>query len=363
MTRLAGVGGGGGGNFLSVEECISLCNDHLADAGGGSRVAFLDGTWFHKGGRDGRREFEAGPRIPGSRYFDLCDVAARGDLFPSRNPLGLRAMTPPPELFGKFMDAFGIVAAARGGMGEGEGGRNSNNNSGTRVVIYGRNGCHFLPRVWFTFKQVMKHDHVHIMNGTLEEWIELGGPVETEPIKTSVYAKDLLEDDSPPRYKVEDPGIDKIVDLEEMLEAVADAAAERDDDGDPCRTVIIDSRGSSFRRKGAMPNAVHIPYKSFAAPTPGNNTVRWKSADEIRRVLVDAGVVVADAEGGAANQRTRVVCTCGSGVSACSVYLAMHECGLVGDGESDGSFSAFVYDGSWQEWGQVEGTPKVRFPS
>ena len=55
--------------------------------------------------RNAREEFEAGPRIPGAQFFDIDDIAAKGDL----NPKGLPHMMPPKQLFAAAMDAMGIT--------------------------------------------------------------------------------------------------------------------------------------------------------------------------------------------------------------------------------------------------------------
>jgi 3-mercaptopyruvate sulfurtransferase SseA len=80
-------------------------------------VVFVDGSWFLSG-RNGRAEFEAGPRIQGAVYFDVDDVASKGDL----NPRNIKHMMPPKRLFAAAMDAMGI--------------QNSNH-----LIVYGTQGC------------------------------------------------------------------------------------------------------------------------------------------------------------------------------------------------------------------------------
>ena len=59
---------------------------------------------------------------------------------------------------------------------------------------------------------------------------------------------------------------------------------------------------------------------------------------ELRALLSAAGVDV----------NRGVIATCGSGVSACSLLLALDVIGVPG-----GS----LYDGSWSEWGRADGGP------
>jgi hypothetical protein len=100
---------------LTGKTCVSV-EESIDAHGSGSK--FVDGSWFLKG-RDGREEFEVGPRIEGAEYFDINDISAKGaDL----NPKGLPHMMPPKELFAAAMDAMGI----------------SNED---HIVLYGGKGC------------------------------------------------------------------------------------------------------------------------------------------------------------------------------------------------------------------------------
>ena len=83
--------------LVSLEECLEV---H-----GQPGVVFVDGSWFLKD-RNGRQEFEAGPRIAGAKYFDIDDISSKGkDL----NPKGLPHMMPPKELYAAAMDAMDIT--------------------------------------------------------------------------------------------------------------------------------------------------------------------------------------------------------------------------------------------------------------
>lgn len=321
-------------NLLSVEECLELyhatnnSNEKLA-----STVKFMDGSWFHKGKRNGRSEFATGPRIPGSVYFDLDDISCKPDLFPDQNPARLSQMQPPPQLIAAYMDACGI-------------------SNSDRLIVYGQAGCSFLPRLWFTLRRVMGHERVHLMQGSLQDWIALGGPVDLEPLTNTkddsalpVWAKDL-DLSRPTRYQVENYSADSlIVDLQEMKTIVM--ASNDNNDSETRRkkdTLILDTRGSSFAY-GHMPGAVHIPYSSLSEP---DNPNRLKPVEELRQILQDA---ITTAEENLDNKK-RVVLSCGSGVSVCNLYLAMEECGYTTE-------TTAVYDGSWEEWRMHSDLPKV----
>lgn len=96
--------------LIPVKEAIPL---HSSPS-----IKFVDGSWFLKG-RNGRNEYEAGPRIAGSVYFDIDDVASKG---PTLNPRNIKHMMPPPRLFAAAMDAMGI-------------------DNSDDLIVYGTEGC------------------------------------------------------------------------------------------------------------------------------------------------------------------------------------------------------------------------------
>ena len=103
---------------------------------------------------------------------------------------------------------------------------------------------------------------------------------------------------------------------------------------------IVDPRGSSFERKGYMPGAKHLPYSSLVE---ADNKLKLKSKEELEQLFEQAGIDI--------QSEQPIVCSCGSGVSVCHVYLALEECGRKG--------TTLIYDGSWNEWSQNPEAPKV----
>ena len=99
---------------LTGKTCVTV-QDSL-DAHGTAK--FVDGSWFLMN-RNGREEFEAGPRIEGAQYFDIDDIASKGDKL---NPKNLPHMMPPRQLFAAAMDAMGV----------------GNND---HIILYGTKGC------------------------------------------------------------------------------------------------------------------------------------------------------------------------------------------------------------------------------
>jgi len=291
-------------NFWSVEDCIKNFDS----------IKFVTGT-CNKGGME---EFEAGPRIKGANYMDIDDIATSPELFPDLNPKGIVNMFPPKALFAAAMDKMGI--------------QNTD-----QVVVYGRKGDKWTPRIWCLFK-LYGVERVGLMHGSLEEFEEMGGPVEKEPISYDIRAKDLMgisEEDS--SYKVPSGSKDRIVDMERVLEIVKDNKSKGDDS-----TPIFDTRGAGGFAKGHIPGAVNVPWSSFLEP---DSVTKFKSKEGLEEVLRESGV---------SNHKTNdVLLSCGACISVCHLAVAMDECGYK---------TPLLYDGSWGEWGKKPDTPKEVAP-
>ena len=360
-------------NFLSVNDCINLLKRNNTAH---SSVHFLDATWFHKGSRCGRTEFLKGPRIPRSQYFDIMDIAMNGDVFPQSNPNNLCNMFPPIQLLKSALDKMGIPSDRTTENGEEE--------RSTTIVIYGRDGTLFTPRVWYMLKSYFETNpsvSIRIMDEPFEVWIEQGGPIDdtTYPEqdtndrsdRTIWSSKDLVHDylKSSSIEKLEEYPMDKVaqqylVDKNDVLNVVEQ---HQQSDSDPSQTqvqqqqlpLIVDTRGSSYAN-GHMPSSVHIPYSSL---TMDGNPLKLKPRSELVEILstklgfdVESAITKSSSSDTktttAGPQKARpVLLTCGSAVSVCHMALVLDELGY--------PYEPTIYDGSWNEWGSDPSTPKV----
>eukprot|EP00588_Corethron_pennatum_P022869 CAMPEP_0194314658 /NCGR_PEP_ID=MMETSP0171-20130528/11509_1 /TAXON_ID=218684 /ORGANISM="Corethron pennatum, Strain L29A3" /LENGTH=349 /DNA_ID=CAMNT_0039070179 /DNA_START=198 /DNA_END=1247 /DNA_ORIENTATION=+ len=275
-----------------------------------NKIVFVDASWWHKGGLDGRTMFEKGPRISGAKYIDIDDIALSPDL----NIKALPHMLPEPDLFAAAMDAFEIGTE-------------------DHIIIYARESVYFTTRVWFLFR-TFGHDpsKLHLMQGSLEQWIDAGGDIDTEPTVVP-KAKDLELGGDTNYGRLSAPS--NVCDMDEVLDVFAQDGTD---------TLIIDSRGSSFRN-GHMPGAIHIPYSRWVVSP--DSTLRWKNIDEVRKIFVDAGVDPLTDK--------NIICSCGTGVSVCHTLLALELCGRDLKNEE----RTKMYDASWSEWGAEDITPKT----
>ena len=253
----------------------------------------LDGTWFMPAeGRDARADYAAA-HIPGARFFDIDDVSDSRSELPH--------MAPPVE---KFMSRLR-------GLGVGD---------GHQVVVYDAHGVFSAARVWWLFR-LMGHEDVAVLDGGLPKWLAEGRPTEDmEPIIRDRHMTGRRQN-----HLVKD------------VTQVAAASKLRDHE-------ILDARAPGrFRgeepepraglRGGHVPGSKNVHYRSLL-----NEDGTMKAPDALRAVLQKAGVDLS----------RPVITTCGSGVTAAIINLAL---------ERIGKTDHALYDGSWAEWGAFPTVP------
>jgi thiosulfate/3-mercaptopyruvate sulfurtransferase len=172
------------------------------------------------------------------------------------------------------------------------------------------------------------------MQGSVDDWMEQGGPVDTHPTTYDLWAKDIWKDYSKnskrPKYIVPANAKERFVDMNKVLDTILKS-------GD---TPIVDTRGSSFA-KGHIPGALHIPYSSLVQQD-NKHVLRPKS--ELQAIFKSKGL---DPNNESCPQ---ILLSCGTGVSVCHMALVLEELGYQ---------KPLIYDGGWNEWGSDPTTPKL----
>jgi thiosulfate/3-mercaptopyruvate sulfurtransferase len=250
----------------------------------------LDASWYlPDAGRDPRGEYEAA-HIPGARFFDIDEISDQRSALPH--------MAPPPEKFISRMRAMGV-------------------GDGHQVVIYDSAGILSAPRVWWTFRLMGKTD-VAVLDGGFPKWRAEGREIED--------MAPILRD----RHMTVQRQAGLVKDVTQVAHASKLGEAE-----------IIDARSAArFRgeaaeprpglRSGHIPGSRNVPFALLLNP---DGTMKDEHA--LRAAFADAGVDLSKP----------VITTCGSGITAAILSLAL---------ERIGHRDHALYDGSWTEWGMYD---------
>ncbi|MBV9289062.1 MAG: sulfurtransferase, partial [Hyphomicrobiales bacterium] len=203
-------------------------------------------------------------------------------------------MLPKPDVLAKAMTALSL-------------------GDGMRFVVYDAMGLYAAARVWWTLR-AYGVEEVRILEGGLAKWIAEGRPLESgEPHPTPRSFTPRLN----PRF---------VASLEDVRAALESGSAQ-----------VVDARPADrFRgeapeprpglKSGHMPGSLNLPFVDIVEHG------RLKSGEALKSVFKDHRVDLSKP----------VIATCGSGVTAAILALAVEEAG----GEVEG-----LYDGSWCEWG------------
>jgi thiosulfate/3-mercaptopyruvate sulfurtransferase len=266
---------------------------HLGEPG----LIVLDTSWYLPvSGRDAKGEY-ATAHIPGARFFDLDLISATGTPLPH--------MLPEDAALGAELGRLGISNASR-------------------VVVYDGSGANMsAARAWWMLR-VAGHPAVSVLDGGMRRWQAEGRPV-----------SDQAERWSPVSYT---PRVDRsrVRDRGQVEAVIAHGGAQLVDMRSPGRFSGRDPEPRPGLPSGHMPGAINLPFNSLV-----DESGLVLRGEALTRRLAEAGVDPAQP----------IIATCGSGVSACTLLLALE----LLDAGRQGS----LYDGSWTEWA-TSGNPIVK---
>lgn len=253
-------------------------------------LRLLDASYYlPEMGRDARAEYQAG-HIPGARFFDIDEISDHRSDLPH--------MAPPPEKFMSRMRAMGV-------------------GDGHQVVVYDGAGLFSAARVWWLFRLMGKTD-VAVLDGGFPKWQREGREVE----------------DMPPITRDRHMTVSRQNHLVKDVTQVAAASKLGDwqivDARSPGRFRGEEPEPREGMRAGHIPGALNVHYATLLTPEG-----TMKRGDDLRAVFEAAGV----------DLERRIITTCGSGVTAAILMLAL---------ETLGHRDVALYDGSWAEWGRFE---------
>ncbi|HMO09618.1 MAG TPA: 3-mercaptopyruvate sulfurtransferase [Paracoccaceae bacterium] len=253
----------------------------------------LDASWYLPAqGRDARAEY-ASAHIPGARHFDIDEISDQRSDLPH--------MAPPPEKFISRMRAMGV-------------------GDGHQVVVYDGAGLFSAARVWWTFRLMGKTD-VAVLDGGFPKWQAEGRETEDIPPVVrdrhiTVSRQHALVRDVTQVARAAKLGLAQVVDARAAERFRGDAPEPR-----------------AGLRAGHIPGSLNLPFGGVLNP---DGTM--KRGEALRGAFAAAGVDLS----------RPVITSCGSGVTAAILNLAL---------EVLGHRDHALYDGSWAEWGMYDDLP------
>ncbi|MEM6460964.1 MAG: 3-mercaptopyruvate sulfurtransferase [Pseudomonadota bacterium] len=250
-------------------------------------------TYLPQHNRNARKEYDDG-HIPGAVFFDQEQIVEPG--------IDLPHALPSPNVFAKHASDLGL------------------SNADTIVVCDGF-GMFAAPRVWWMLR-IMGAESVFLLDGGIDNWKHSGRPLTRE-------VPDHLPGSFVARF---DPS--SVVGFAEMRDIVDGGLLQIADARAAGRFAGRDPEPREGMRSGHMPGARNVPVLSLSE----NGFL--KPIEELRRTIEASGI----------DTNAPVVTTCGSGVTAAVITLAL---------QSIGNNQTRLYDGSWSEWGAKDDTPVV----
>lgn len=278
-----------------------VSTEWLATHLGDSKVKVIDASFKMPGILPPPIDDFVAAHIPGAAFFDLEAI--------SDHTIDLPHMYPGADQFARDVGALGI-------------------SSDDTVVVYDNGGWMASARVWWMFLS-FGHENVRILEGGLKKWRAEGRPVEAGQPATPQPGKFTAKfDPSYVRSKAQ-----LVANLDGRAEQLVDARAANRFEG----TVAEPRPGL---RSGHIPGSRSLPYNELIDAATGT----MKPLDDLRKAFDKAGLDI----------DKPVVTTCGSGVSAAVITLALYRLGVRGSA---------LYDGSWSEWGLQNGPPVATGPA
>ncbi len=253
-------------------------------------IRIIDSSWyFPQEKRNAEQEF-LDCHIPGASFFDIDKI--------KDNDSDLPHMLPPSAMFNSTVRKLGI-------------------GDGHKVVIYDGLGMRSAARLWWMFK-VFGYSDVVVLDGGFPKWVKENRSTTAEITEKEIRHLTIYEDKS------------IVADRDDVLRAtklnhcsIIDARSEG-------RFMGTAPEPRSGLRSGSIENSINVPYETLL-----NEDSTFKSKRELIDIFSNKGVVF----------NNYIITTCGSGVTAAVLYLALDEIGCS---------KISLYDGSWAEWGKID---------
>ncbi|KAL1924883.1 uncharacterized protein VTP21DRAFT_4537 [Calcarisporiella thermophila] len=268
-----------------------------------NKTVVLDGSWHMPNvNRDPKKEFLE-KHLPGARFFGIDEIKDHSNHLPH--------MLPTPQVFADSVGKLGI-------------------DNEDHVVVYDVHGILSACRVWWTFK-VFGHEKVSVLNGGMPKWLSENRAVESgEPkISAKKYALPVLKNELVRSYEQIRANIQNGPNSPDF-ELVLDARPEGRFHG-------TDPEPRPGLSSGHMPHSLSLPFQRVIKDG------QLLEPEELKTLFRDLlGKDPSD---------TRIVTSCGSGITASVLFLAL---------EMVGAKHVALYDESWTGYAGRKESPIVK---
>ncbi len=249
-------------------------------------IKIVDARWFLEDDQKGKKQFDK-LHIPFAIFFDINKL--------SDNTSGLPHMLPKKKTFKKYLDENGISKE-------------------DEIVIYDQIGFFSSARVWFTFKY-FGFNEVKILNEGFLMWEKKNYPTDNKNFKKETTNNKLTEN----KHLLENKTfIRNNINNKDII--VIDARSSK-------RFLGIEKEPRKNLKSGNIPGSINIPYSSLSR---NGRFLSYKDLGEVFKNKITL-------------KKQKIICSCGSGITACNLIFALDILGYN---------NVKLYDGSWAEWGK-----------
>ena len=264
-------------------------------------IRVADASWYlPQSGRNARAEFESA-HIPGAVFFDIDALSDQTTTLPH--------MLPDPVAFSSGVRKLGV-------------------GDNHFVVFYDGAGIYSAARALWMMR-AMGHAKTAVLDGGFPKWKREGRPVETAGDRPLAIGR---------RHFTAKPDAKILRDFGSMWRNLETKSEQVVDARSPARFRGEEAEPRPGVRPGHIPGSINVYYAEMLTP---EGTMR--PASELKRLFAERGVDI----------ERSIVTSCGSGVTAALVSLAL---------EVAGAKETAVYDGSWSDWGARQDAPLATGP-
>jgi len=255
-----------------------------------SNVSIIDASWHMPNSDQNALENFISSHIPRAVYFDLDKVADTSSSLPH--------MVASPETFEKMVGEMGM-------------------HENDTIIIYDSSGLFSAARVWWNFK-IMGAKNCFVLRGGLPKWLRENRPLaKGAPNHKAKQFNAIMQSDQ----------VAKKSELEEIATSLDNKSDVQIVDVRPkMRFSAQAPEPRPGMRSGRIPKSKNLPFMDLIKDG------EMIGADAIKEQFKNAGI----------DLQKPIIASCGSGVTAPILCLALAEIGVE---------AMRVYDGSWSEWG------------